>query len=53
MIKLEGIRKTFKAGTIDEKIAINGIDLHIAAGDFVTVIGSTGAGDKGNGGVTL
>ncbi|UCD80135.1 MAG: ATP-binding cassette domain-containing protein [Desulfobacterales bacterium] len=44
MIKLEGIRKTFKAGTIDEKIAINGIDLHIPEGDFVTVIGSNGAG---------
>jgi putative ABC transport system ATP-binding protein len=44
MIKLEGIRKTFKAGTVDEKIAINGIDLHIPAGDFVTVIGSNGAG---------
>ena len=44
MIRLEGIRKTFKAGTVDEKIAINGIDLHIAEGDFVTVIGSNGAG---------
>jgi putative ABC transport system ATP-binding protein len=44
MIRLEGLRKTFKAGTIDEKIAINGIDLHIAEGDFVTVIGSNGAG---------
>jgi putative ABC transport system ATP-binding protein len=44
MIKLDGIRKTFKAGTVDEKIAINGIDLHIPAGDFVTVIGSNGAG---------
>ncbi len=44
MIKLDGIRKTFKAGTVDEKIAINGIDLHIPEGDFVTVIGSNGAG---------
>jgi putative ABC transport system ATP-binding protein len=44
MIRLEGIRKTFKAGTVDEKIAINGIDLHIPEGDFVTVIGSNGAG---------
>jgi putative ABC transport system ATP-binding protein len=46
MIKLDGIRKTFKAGTVDEKIAINGIDLHIPAGDFVTVIGSNGAGQS-------
>ena len=44
MITLKGIRKTFKAGTVDEKIAINGIDLHIPEGDFVTVIGSNGAG---------
>ncbi len=44
MIKLEGVRKTFKAGTVDEKIAIDGIDLHVAKGDFVTVIGSNGAG---------
>jgi putative ABC transport system ATP-binding protein len=44
MIKLEGIRKTFKAGTVDEKMAIDGIDLHVSEGDFVTVIGSNGAG---------
>jgi putative ABC transport system ATP-binding protein len=44
MIKAQGLRKIFKQGTIDEKVAINGIDLHIPAGHFVTVIGSNGAG---------
>lgn len=44
MVKLENIRKIFKRGTIDEKIAIDGLSLHIHQGDFVTVIGSNGAG---------
>jgi len=44
MVKLENIRKTFKKGTIDEKTAIDGITLHVKNGDFITVIGSNGAG---------
>jgi putative ABC transport system ATP-binding protein len=44
MIRLEGITKIFNKGTIDEKIAVNGIDLHVRKGEFVTVIGSNGAG---------
>jgi len=44
MVKIDKIRKTFKKGTIDEKVAIDGIFLHIRKGDFVTVIGSNGAG---------
>lgn len=44
MIRYESIRKIFKKGTIDEKVAINGITLHIRKGDFVTIIGSNGAG---------
>jgi len=44
MIKLERVTKTFSKGTIDEKVAINGISLHVRKGDFVTVIGSNGAG---------
>jgi len=44
MIKAQGLKKIFKQGTIDEKVAINGIDLHIPRGYFVTVIGSNGAG---------
>jgi putative ABC transport system ATP-binding protein len=44
MIRLEGITKIFNKGTIDEKIAVDGIDLHVRKGEFVTVIGSNGAG---------
>ena len=44
MLRLEGVRKTFKKGTIDEKVAVDGITLHVPAGDFVTIIGSNGAG---------
>lgn len=44
MLKLIGIKKTFNAGTVNEKIALNGLDLHLQEGDFVTVIGGNGAG---------
>jgi len=44
MLRIEGLRKTFNPGTPDEKKAIDGMDLHLASGDFVTVIGSNGAG---------
>lgn len=44
MVRLEGLRKVFKKGTIDEKTAMDGLNLHIEEGDFVTVIGSNGAG---------
>ncbi len=44
MVRLEELRKVFKRGTIDEKIAIDGLSLHLKEGDFVTVIGSNGAG---------
>lgn len=44
MLKVNGIKKTFNAGTINEKKALNGVDLHLEKGDFVTVIGGNGAG---------
>ena len=44
MLTLTNIRKTFAAGTVNEKTALAGIDLHLDAGDFVTVLGSNGAG---------
>lgn len=44
MLKLEHINKIFNEGTPDEKIAIDQINLSLAPGDFVTVIGSNGAG---------
>lgn len=44
MLKLEGINKIFNEGTPDEKVALGNINLHLKPGDFVTVIGSNGAG---------
>lgn len=44
MLDLNNIYKTFNPGTVNEKRALNGISLHLNEGDFVTVIGSNGAG---------
>lgn len=44
MLKLEHISKTFNKGTINEKKALCGLNLHLKPGDFVTVIGGNGAG---------
>ena len=44
LLKLEDINKVFNEGTLDEKIALNNINLYLAPGDFVTIIGSNGAG---------
>ena len=44
MLKLENISKTFNAGTVNEKVALNGLNFHIREGEFVTVIGGNGAG---------
>ena len=44
MLKLTNIKKTFNPGTITEKKALLGVDLHLSEGDFVTVIGGNGAG---------
>ena len=44
MLEIRDIRKTFNPGTVNEKVALNGVSLHLAPGDFVTVIGGNGAG---------
>ena len=44
MLELKGIVKAFHKGTVNEKIALRGIDLRLEDGDFVTVIGGNGAG---------
>ncbi|MCH5343899.1 MAG: ATP-binding cassette domain-containing protein [Acetatifactor sp.] len=44
MLDLVGLRKTFNAGTVNEKTALDGLELHLKEGDFVTVIGGNGAG---------
>ena len=44
MLDIINVEKTFNPGTINEKKALNGINLHLDEGDFVTVIGGNGAG---------
>ena len=44
MLELKDIHKTFNPGTINEKVALNGVNLQLNEGDFVTVIGGNGAG---------
>lgn len=44
MLHLTNIQKTFNIGTVNEKVALNGLNLHIKPGDFITVIGGNGAG---------
>lgn len=44
MLTITNVRKTFNKGTINEKKALNGIDLHLKEGDFCTIIGGNGAG---------
>ena len=44
MLKIENVVKVFNPGTINEKVALNGLNLHLKEGEFVTVIGGNGAG---------
>ena len=44
MLKITNLHKTFNPGTINEKTALDGLNLHLRDGDFVTVIGGNGAG---------
>ena len=44
MLELKNISKTFFPGTINEKKALRGVDLHMETGDFITIIGGNGAG---------
>ena len=44
MLELNNVSKTFNAGTVNEKVALNSLNLTLNDGDFVTVIGGNGAG---------
>ena len=44
MLILQNIRKVFHPGTVNQKIALDGLSLTLNDGDFVTVIGGNGAG---------
>lgn len=44
MLEIKSLNKTFFPGTVNERKALRDIDLTLETGDFVTVIGSNGAG---------
>ncbi len=44
MLKIQDVTQIFNPGTINEKVALNGLNLHLNEGDFCTVIGGNGAG---------
>jgi putative tryptophan/tyrosine transport system ATP-binding protein len=44
MIRASGLRKVFNRGTASEKVALAEIDLTVAPGEFVSLIGGNGAG---------
>ena len=44
MLKITDLQKTFNPYTVNEKVALAGLDLTLNDGDFVTVIGGNGAG---------
>ena len=44
MLEIQNIHKTFNPGTINEKVALNGVNLNLNPGDLVTIIGGNGAG---------
>lgn len=43
-LELQNVHKTFNPGTINEKVALDGLNLNLNEGDFVTIIGGNGAG---------
>ena len=44
MLEIKNVYKTFNAGTINEKKALQNLSLTLQTGDFCTVIGGNGAG---------
>ena len=44
MLTIDNVHKTFFAGTVNERRALAGVSLTLQEGDFLTVIGSNGAG---------
>ena len=43
LLSIEGIHKTFEAGTVNENHVLKGLDLQVEEGDFISVIGGNGA----------
>ena len=43
-LSIRGLTKRFEAGTVNEKLALDHLDLEVPSGQFVTVLGSNGSG---------
>ncbi|MCM1553736.1 MAG: ATP-binding cassette domain-containing protein, partial [Butyrivibrio sp.] len=43
-LEIKNVHKVFNRGTINEKVALDGVNLNLNEGDFVTIIGGNGAG---------
>ena len=43
-LSVQQLTKRFEAGTVNEKLALDGLSLEVPAGQFVTVLGSNGSG---------
>lgn len=44
VLRLENVRKTFHQRTADAYCALQGINLNVSEGDFITIVGGNGAG---------
>ncbi len=44
MLELKNVSMTFYPGTVNEKRALQQVNLHLKQGDFATIVGSNGAG---------
>lgn len=44
MLDIRDLHKKFNPGTVNEKVALRGVNLTLEEGDFVTLIGGNGAG---------
>lgn len=44
MLDVNNVTKVFSKGTVNEHTALNNLSLHLDKGDFVTIVGSNGAG---------
>ena len=43
-LEIKDVRKVFNKGTINEKLALDKLELQVEPGDFITIIGGNGAG---------
>lgn len=44
MLEISHLTKVFHPGTVNEKVALNDVNLHVGAGEVVCIIGSNGSG---------